>query len=841
MSKLAKGLVVFFLSEIICFCALGKGLFREIPTNVPPQTQACKGTAEQKAATVVNNENAVVFENGHFSFEIQKTPVLSLQKLYSRYTQEQCLAGGSRLFLVWADDRLLDANDFVVKDVKLGGGGNFKKAVFLLNCEKYGVEAVLSVGIDKTPEARLELELKNKSQNKNQLRVLFPYFENILIGDANDNYYFFPYKGGITSNKPYNLVSGYSVHTGSLQLLSLYNPVLGGGIYTRVEDSSGRAKTLLLHKKDIDGNEVMGDYKQFAGIFPELNFDHTDVYPTNRGTVMGCYSYPYKFESKGRVSLPTVILGVHGGDFTYALQSYGKWAHTWFKHNIGTPRWYRDSYYEPCVHDTKGNAGWEQGFLKDNKIVMSQIARPYEDILQVAFCWDRTKDDHLGDKRDYSWYKGGGTGDYNYEEEWGGAAGWKDEIEKTRKAGPRVVLYGATQWAVWFYSDVYYHHSDWAVYDKLGREVHDYWWDLNDNKDRLRMVDFCGQVEEWQDYCAQTNYRIIKDTGADGVFTDVMNQLQFCYNPKHKHEEYPAAAAEKLLKKNNAAVRSANPEAVVEIEDFCSDYLLQWVDGCWMKTFYQDLPIIEDTFDIYSVSFVRFIFPEVRWTDFGPRWIYGSRRALFNGMGYNISEVINKNEDANARNITQEQRLNYLVTTCQLMKETSDVFSSTDVRCLVPTLQKKVYANYFGANGKKFYTIYNKNDSQVQGQLIKTESGSGYHCVELLYDEEAVYDEASGKASLSILPWDVVCLARLPKVLEIKRQNGMIDIVVKRNVKDGIVKIYTDDDNGINTGEKFTIRNNSVKIDAGKYQGKRLIIKLFEGGYLLDEKIITVN
>ena len=839
--RLLGVILISFLCS--CECIAETFSFGRLGVNVPPRTQPYKGVIKAAEASSSLQNDMLTFENGHYVLGVATSPVLRMTSLYSKYTETNCLTDTSRLFFVWIDGKRFEDKDFAVKNVKIQRDGKRRTATVWIEAAGGEVAGQLKITVDDSPEAKFDLSFVNKAKQAKKFRVMFPYFENVQIGDkSEDNYYFFPFKGGICSNKPYNLVSGYSVHTGSLQLLSLYNPAIGGGIYTRIEDSSGRAKTLLLHKKDIDGNEVLGDYKQFGGIFPELSFEETDVYPDRNGTVMGCYSYPYQFENKGRVSLPTAILGVHGGDFTYALQSYGKWARTWFKHDIDTPRWYKDSYYEPCVHDIRGNTGWEQGFLKDNKIVMSQIARPYEDILQVAFCWNRTKDDHLGDKRDYSWYRNGSIGDYNYEEEWGGAAGWKEEVEKTHKIGPRVVFYGATQWAAWFYSDVYYHHSDWAVYDKLGREVHDYWWDLNDNKDRLRMVDFCGQVEEWQDYCAKTNQRLVKDTGADGVFTDVMNQIQFCYNPKHKHEEYPAVAAEKILKKNNAAVRSANPEAVVEIEDFCSDYLLQWVYGCWMKTFNQDLPpMVEDTFDIYSVSFVRFMFPEVRWTDFGPRWIHGARRAFFNGMGYNLSEVTNKNDDEAAQKITKEQRVDYLIATCQLMKESSDVFSSTDCRCLVPTLQDRVYANYFGANGKKFYTLYNKNDAQVQGQIIKTEGGSGYHCVELLYDNEVEYNAQNGVASPAVGPWDVVCVARLPNVMSLERQGDTLDVTLRKSVNGGFLKLYVDTDDGKKPGERIEIQNDLARINLANYHGKRLIIKLFEGGYLLDEQIIVLK
>jgi hypothetical protein len=175
------------------------------------------------------------------------------------------------------------------------------------------------------------------------------------------------------------------------------------------------------------------------------------------------------------------------------------------------------------------------------------------------------------------------------------------------------------------------------------------------------------------------------------------------------------------------------------------------------------------------------------------------------------------------------------------MKESSDVFSSVDCRCLVPTLQENVYANYFGANGKKFYTLYNKNDSPIQGQLIKTEGGGSYHGVELLYDNEIEYDGQSGITAMTVKPWDVVCVAKLPRIMSLEQQGSILDITLQKSVNGGFLKLYVDTDDGKNPGERIDVQHDLARIDLAHYQGKRLIIKLFEGGYLLDERIVDLK
>jgi len=813
--------------------------FGRMNVLVPPKTMPSAGSIIDKPASVQYEEGELILENSHFIMKLTTSPSLQATSIYSRYTQTECLLSGSRVFFVWVDDKRLEAKDFKIKDVKIEECGEKQKATFVLESKGNKVSGELTISISDSPEISLDLSLSNNAKEKREFRTLFPYFESLQIGEkAEDNYYFFPFKGGLTSNKPYDLSSGYGAHPGSFQLMCLYNPKLGGGIYMRINDETGRSKTFLMRKKDKNGQEEIPTSKKFAGFFQELTFqERQQVYTETKGTLIGCYSYSYQAGPGAKVSLPTSILAIHDGDFTYALKEYKKWIHSWWKH-IDTPQWFKDCYYYPVAHDILGNAGWVKGFIKDNKIALSQIARPYEHVLELAYWTDHPKDDHLGDKRDYSWYRCAG-GDYNYEEEWGGLEGLREEIKKTEMIGPRVLLYGATQYGAWKFSQVFQKHPDWAVMDKNGNIVHEYWWDRP--TERRRTVNMCGQVEEWQDYCAQTNNRIIRDTGASGVFLDVMNQIRFCYNPAHKHEEHPAIAAEKLLKKTIPAIRSANPEAVIQIEDMCSDYLMQWVDGCWEKTFYTGSPVpTYETFDLYSISYIRFCLPQAKWTDHGPMFANAGRRTFFNGMGYNISEVLNKNDCEEAKAVTEAQRIDYLIATCQLMRQNSDAFSSVDCDFLVPTLKEKVYANYFPTNDKKLYTLYNKSDSVINETVIMIERGEDYHCVELLYDKEVFFDNRIGTVSMRINPWEVVCLARLPEILQLDRNGGILDIKLSHSLKAPSLKVFVDYDDGKNQGQTVKLHNNLARINLTQFTGKRLIIKLFEGSYLIDERILRI-
>jgi hypothetical protein len=788
------------------------------------------------------NEGRLRVDNRHFTLQFATSPVLLLTSLYNKHIRSDCLIGGlsSRLFFLWVDQKRLEAKDFTVRDVQVENGKGVKRAIFSLFCPQSKVKGRLAILVDDSSEWSLSLSLTNQESQERELRVLFPYLENLCIGEGlADNYYFFPYQAGWTGNHPYHLACAYGSSTGSVQLISLFNPGLGGGVYAYLKDQTGRPKTLYLRKVDRSVDSL----PTYEPLWPEYALEDR-IWHSDPGVETAFYSWPYQWKPGQSIALPKTVMGLHGGDLKVALASYSRWAHTWFK-PLQTPQWYKDNFVYVVSHDRNGLPGYETGFLKDGKvkggkIVLSQLARTYDHYLQIAYWHKHSRTDFEGTEKDYPWYRHT-VGDYTYEQEWGGLPALQQEIRRAQAIGPRIILYGGTPYLAWKYSEVFQKHPEWALMNKKGEQVRDYWGviDPTPGIGEYRYIDMCPQVEPWQDWLAETNKSIIKDTGASGVYLDTMNLVCPCYDPQHQHEEYPAIAAEKLLRKIVSAVRSANPEATVDVETVDSDYLMQWIDGSWSQTFSSTLPSgRQDHFDLYSVSFLRFMFPEVKYAEHGSNFEDGARRAFFSGIGRLRSAADGIKDEQTGQAVTVQQQLDYSVATGQVMKENGDAFSSLTPECLVPTLRAGVYANRFPAKSKVLYTLYNKNDQAVEGEIMMAPPGTGYHGVELLYDREVSFDKASGIISLAIGPWEVVCVARLPEVLRLKRQKDFLVIEVRGRGASPGLKLLVDQDSGRERGREVEIRNKVARIDLRPYAGRRLIIKLFEGNYLADERIV---
>jgi hypothetical protein len=336
----------------------------------------------------------------------------------------------------------------------------------------------------------------------------------------------------------------------------------------------------------------------------------------------------------------------------------------------------------------------------------------------------------------------------------------------------------------------------------------------------------CTHAHGWQDYLARVCERIMKDTGIDGIYLDTSSETLFCVNPRHPHAENLIDDQVRLLEKIRNTIKSVKPDGSFMVEFCGSDYFSQFVDGAWAQTFAH--PYAKD-FNNYDLCFFRFYFPEVKLFEWGQNartFPVDSRRCFFNGIGICRGDLIGN-------------QTSYLSKTGQVMEENGDAFASLKPTPFVETRFDYVYANEFPVEGKHLYTIYNKNDTEVKGGVMEVKTSAGTHYVEAMYDEEVSVNGTGekGLATLSIPPKDVVCLVRLPQVLELEENGDRLKIKLKKEHVQTSLKYCLDIDSNDLASDITLTKNEGMIKDIGQMKGHKLILKLFDGKILVDEII----
>ncbi len=802
--------------------------------------------------------------NGNFDllFDAVVGQPFRLSRIYNHATGVDSLISSrrSKLFHVWVDGTRYDSDSFVYSSAThqtLPDGS--RRATVTLTNSALRMNAVVTITLDTGREATMGLSFTNNRTSSRSVRVNWPYLENISVGsDLTQNYFLFPYRSGWTGNDQCQLVSAYGCVEGGTQLLSLYNPSVSSGLYTYLKDNSGRPKAIYLRKVNTANTNV----PVYTWTGPPYGFTD-NIWSNNTGMSLAYYSWSYSIAGSGStLNLPDTALGVHTGDLRVATKAYSTWAHTWFD-PLDTPQWRKDIFSTTWTHDTLGGNGYANGAVQNySTIQMGALAKPYYNLVQWSAWSNHTTTDYeneLGypeDARAYSWYKQT-IGDFSYESDWGGLPALHDAIDQSRVNGTNVVLYGSTPYFSWRKSAACVNHPEWRLVNSSGSPATeaDYWHPANTSAnppiDAYRNYDMCPWVSAWQDYVADQNQQIIADTGADGVYLDTMNYIfPSCYGPQfgihtHGSYDYPQQVAKSVLQKVGSHVRAANPQAVVDVETVNSDYLMQYIDESWDKTFEPTMYTTNDPdhFDYYGVNFLRFIFPEAKLTEFGQWFKYGGRRAFFSGVASNITPAGGAVLDPQTGLpiFTESQEYEYYIATTQTLKEVADAISSTNPECLINTLQSSVWANKFPAAGKTVYTLYNKSDNHIYGDVLSTPVEAGYHCVELLYDNEVPYDTATGKIAASINPWEVVCVAKFQNLLSLSKSGSYLTITVPGSVTSPTVRILATEDNGKELGDELQLVSGSVTINLDQFNGEKIVIKLFDGSYLADERTVCTT
>ena len=172
------------------------------------------------------------------------------------------------LFLVEVGEkRYAGSRDFVCQGVKASANG----FVANLTLAEPALAAELTVTVD--PEGlRLALTLSNAGEVPVDFKLAFPHLAGLAVSDdPAEDYYFFPMGGGIIADKPAVIRKGYGDHEALYQVMDVFSPAKGSGLYVRADDAEGWHKTLTL-RKSIPGKANVREERLSARVREEYQW-----------------------------------------------------------------------------------------------------------------------------------------------------------------------------------------------------------------------------------------------------------------------------------------------------------------------------------------------------------------------------------------------------------------------------------------------------------------------------------------------------------------------------------------------------------------------------------------
>lgn len=695
-------------------------------------------------ATIRVADGKLTLENNRYSYELLLVQGLTWQKIYNKTVEADYLMAGnhSPIFMVQGRGFSIDSSLFDVSDVKLSEKGKTKTAQILLSHKKSKVEATLELVLDDTNKMLGTLILKNNSKRAMKLQPIFPIMSRLSIDDSlEDTQYFFPWRSGIVGSVDCDLMYEYG-NLAWMQVVSIFNPMVEGGLYVYPLDKTGGFKGLVLKKAGVNPEEAI----RHSEIIVTDEVPKESIFEFDEGLGFTYYYPELNIEAGEQYALPKTVFCIYKGDWKLALKDYSQWVYTWYKH-VGTPQWFMNCFNFAPVHTP--------GFWSDekNKYIAADNTTPSNHIVQWAF-WDESPMVYSA----FPWtFPDTQPGDYKYHKARGGLKAFNDEIKRIQDKGCRFTVYIDHRFC-WSGSEIgKTHGKEWAamsgpdsflelgVYAKAGVDG----WSMCYFEDN-----------EWADYMAETCGRIVKDTGMDGIYLDELALMFPCYNPSHKHyqeDKFPVSPQRivKNITKARDAMRKENPEAILMTEHAGSDYASQFYDGSWSQTFYMiAFPFSEKHFDDNSLNYFRFCFPEFKLAEWGDSKD-GPNRCFFNGIGGGGKDQIRG----------------------QVFKENGDAFASLHPEPLVKTKIQKVLANKFEIPTKTVYTIYNKLDKVIDCEIIEVDIAHGYHWVELVYDNPVEMRQelviSKDVISAKIAANSTICIAKLPEIIHSEYNDGM--------------------------------------------------------------------
>ena len=841
---------IFFISSFV-----GAENFKSaqlIDLNPPVKSLSCSPISQSVSCLAEPNED--ILENGWMRVVFSHSDGFQIREIKHKSIDKKALAGITDVFNLEIDKSKLGSSAFKFKTKEILELTPEKcEILYLLQNTDVGLEAAMSVRMNRTSELNIVMSLKNISSKPVFVKAAFPFITGIKwSSDQADDYYLFPFCTGVISNRCSNCLSPYAAGQARFQQMISYSPKHGGGLYLRVNDQTGEYKTLHLTKtSEAEPQPKLlfeSRYWFDAGMDKlERQYSFFDALPKTLGTSM-TFSYQGRQLEPGESWIfPMAVLGVMNGDWHQAMASYRQWYESWsFKRpypnkltEVFNLEGISSAYH---YHDANG---YNTDIRRHGHLPMTHVGSRYwsqhtPDILEHNdfWEWDELTDEYTKSMqeitqkygKEFKSYRSGviegknysrvaRNGDYGltgYNERWGGLPAFRKYLHDMKNKGITATLY-INEGEAGLNSIIGKKYGpDWCIMLEDGS----YHWPFF-------MWEMCINNPLWRQYLADTCKRLIAETRADGIRIDEFGGVNpICHNPKHSHtfsrpgQSTTLQAQTQACREIRMAVDQVDPDAVLMVENAGMDTMWQYLDGTlsYDLCHYQPLTgILGDWEGFVGIDINRFYFPRFKIFDYQVESKYPAWR-FFNATGAMNREWFYENNEL------------------QILKENSDAFGSLDAEPMIPTLLPMVYANKFPANNKILYTVYNATNKAVSGNLMALDNNKDWHIVDLyrFCQVKTTTKDDRLLVGIDLPPRSVTCMAYLPEVLNAKSHKRGVKIKLQSPIDCATVKLV--DPNGTVLAQS-DISGTECILQLPANTGQ-IMYKLYSGKYLIDGIVI---
>jgi len=824
-----------------------------VRTNLSPVISAPANAVSAREPELTLTGETLTLENSALRAVFSLNKGLQLESLQNAYSGRDLLlkSAHSGLFVIdRGQGQVSSARTWSVKEAKKSEDG--REAIITL--EQGDLSAVVTLGINAS-EMTMGLEVINNASEPREWKTVFPHFAGLAVSEKpEDDYYLYPYYGGLVQNVNSNLRLFYGGEEAWWQMVDVFSPSEGSGVAVACHDEIGRIKGVAF-RKGKESELFATHVSTLSKRLPEGTYWPGSL-TSAEGSSIGFEFCSYKRDPGKSFVYPKAVLQVHEGDWHRPMEAYSRWAHSVWKgtpihnrlddvwdietviaslpsepshqkhlYNFVKKEWY-SAYREDGIDMGEFRHWWkwsEKGpfgidMSKGKKEVMRQMYQKWS----YYFMKDPYADRLLYTVND---------GDYDYNPLMGGLEGLKEGIRLAHEGGASVQLY----------TDPFIIDSTTQMGQNYGKRfgvvnpgIAPTPGPLPEAPTDGHMITYakwgiCPDAREYPEIFASNMARLVRDTGVDAIRLD---QLGFtgtiCFSKEHEHQhaeegEHAVLQGMKtLIDTVRVACEAEKPDIILTAEYPGADYLARSLDG---SLTYEISYGVRSGLRPLPTNLLRFYFPELKCYD-NPTSYPATQIeevSLWNGVGM-YQRIFRPEYD-------------------RILKENSDAFRSADTMPLIPGTAEFVYGNRFSGPDEKVVTVlYNARPVAVDGPLLAATEESGFHYFDLLAGRDIPVTK--GQLHLAIGPDKVGIVARLKKKLAIARDQGDQAVQGDKAAASWVIsasglppearggEIVLCDDSGAAL-QRLPLEQGTVRIPLAQ-QPEARIVKLFLGKYLAD-------